>query len=61
MFTDTQYEFSITENALAGVLTGTTINTTDADGTAENRVVTYRITDQGNVDWFGIEESTVSL
>ena len=56
-----EYDFTIAENTVSGILTGSTINTTDDDSTTENQVVTYQITDNGNVDWFGIDGSTVSL
>ena len=55
VFTDTHYEFTVTEN-MEDLVALETISTTDSDATAENQAVTYRTSDQGPVDWFDITE-----
>ena len=63
VFSPTVYAFSLDENTPAGTtLSGSTIGTTDADATADNRAVIYRLTDQGtdSLSWFDVNPSTVS-
>ena len=61
MFTATHYEFSVSENVPSGVITGDTIDTTDADVTEDNKMVTYSFTNQRLVDWFDITDDVSRL
>ena len=60
MFSDLDYEFSVTENAAPGPITGPTITSSDADSTTVNQIATYRATDLGSDSWFEISDD-VSL
>lgn len=54
MFSDLEYEFSVTENAAPGPIAGPTITSSDADSTTDNQIVTYHATDLGSDSWFEI-------
>lgn len=54
MFSDLEYDFSVTENADPGPIAGPTITSSDADTTSVNQDVMYRATDLGSDSWFEI-------
>lgn len=65
LFSTSEYDFLITERMIANSSTQTifsNINTTDADGTASNRAVTYSLADglSSTLNWLDINPTTVN-